>query len=86
MESSPKTQVGAYEAKTRLAELLDQVESGGRITITRHGRPVAQLIPIPGGAEGTVDEAVDALIAFRREHALASGISIGDLLREARKG
>jgi hypothetical protein len=47
---------------------------------------VAQLIPIPGGAEGTVDEAVDALIAFRREHALASGISIGDLLREARKG
>ena len=39
-------EIGAYEAKTRLAELLGRVERGERIVITRHGRPVAQLVPI----------------------------------------
>ena len=40
--------VGAYEAKTRLPELLRMVEAGERVTITRHGRPVA-LITAPAG-------------------------------------
>jgi len=39
------TTVGAYEAKTKLAELLDRVEAGEHITITRHGKAVAQLVP-----------------------------------------
>ncbi len=34
------------DAKTRLSELLDRVEAGEEITITRHGRPVAQLRPV----------------------------------------
>ena len=38
--------VGAFEAKTRLSELLAQVEAGEQVTITKHGRPVARLIPI----------------------------------------
>ena len=37
--------VGAYDAKTRLSELLDRVEKGEQIVITRHGKPVARLIP-----------------------------------------
>jgi prevent-host-death family protein len=37
--------VGAFEAKTKLAELLDKVEGGETITITRHGKPVAKLVP-----------------------------------------
>lgn len=36
--------VGVSEAKTHLAQLLDDVERGEEITITRHGRPVAKLI------------------------------------------
>ena len=40
--------VGSYEAKTRLAELLRLVEEGERITITRHGKPVALLARILG--------------------------------------
>ena len=40
------TRVGSFEAKTKLAELLDKVEAGETITITRHGRPVAQLVPV----------------------------------------
>ena len=37
--------VGSFEAKTKLAELLDKVEAGEPVTITRHGRPVAKLVP-----------------------------------------
>ncbi len=38
--------VGAYQAKTHLSALLDQVETGASITITRNGRPVARLTPV----------------------------------------
>jgi prevent-host-death family protein len=38
--------VGAFEAKTHLSELLARVENGEQITITKHGRPVARLMPI----------------------------------------
>jgi prevent-host-death family protein len=39
------TTVGSFEAKTKLAELLDKVESGETVTITRRGKPVAKLVP-----------------------------------------
>ncbi len=38
--------VGAFEAKTRLSELLQRVEAGEQVIITKHGRPVARLVPI----------------------------------------
>ena len=38
--------VGSFEAKTKLAELLDKVEAGETITITRRGTAVAQLVPV----------------------------------------
>ena len=38
--------VGAYEAKTHLSELLEKVEAGEEITITKHGAPVAKLLPV----------------------------------------
>lgn len=44
------TQVGAYEAKSHLSRLLDEVEHGASFTITRHGRPVARLIGPRHGA------------------------------------
>ena len=47
------TTVGAYEAKTHLPRLLAEVEKGGIVTITRHGREIARLVPAnrPLGAE-----------------------------------
>jgi len=36
--------VGIFEAKTHLSALLDEVEKGGEVTITRHGKPVAKLV------------------------------------------
>lgn len=38
--------VGVYAAKTHLASLLERVENGEEVTITRHGKPVARLVPV----------------------------------------
>lgn len=54
------SEVGAYEAKTHLSELLDRVARGERITITRYGTPVAVLSPpdprLARGTAGILDE------------------------------
>lgn len=39
-------QVGAFEAKNKLGQLLDLVEQGEEVTITRHGKEVARIVPI----------------------------------------
>ena len=39
-------EVGAFEAKGKLGQLLDLVEQGEEVTITRHGKPVARLAPV----------------------------------------
>jgi prevent-host-death family protein len=38
-------EIGAFEAKNKLAMLLDRVEQGEQFIITRHGKPVARLVP-----------------------------------------
>lgn len=43
--------IGAFEAKNTLGALLDRVENGEEIVITRHGRPVARLVPNDGGID-----------------------------------
>ena len=45
------TTVGSFEAKTKLAELLDKVEAGETVTITRRGKAVAKLVPAVVDAE-----------------------------------
>ena len=77
--------VGAYEAKTHLAALLDRVERGERVTITRHGRPVAVLAPPPGVPDRTAGEAVAALLELRRGRRLGSGLGVRDLIDEGRR-
>ncbi|MCY0880056.1 MAG: type II toxin-antitoxin system prevent-host-death family antitoxin [Firmicutes bacterium] len=74
--------VGAYEAKTRLAELLKQVAEGETIVITKNGRPVACLTPPPGGRGHTVSEAVSALKEFAYGRRL--GMRIRDAVQEGR--
>lgn len=44
-------EVGAFEAKNMLSALLDRVERGEEIVITRHGKPVARLVPNAGGID-----------------------------------
>jgi prevent-host-death family protein len=56
--------VGAYEAKTHLPRLLEQVERGETITITKHGREVAKLVPV-NRTSAAPDEVVAALRSAR---------------------
>lgn len=47
------TKVGMHEAKTRLSQLVHEVETGGEVVIARNGQPVARLVRIePGPARG----------------------------------
>lgn len=78
-------EVGAYEAKTRLSALLDRVESGEHISITRHGKVVAVLSPPPGGVERTVEEAIDGILELRRGHTLGDGLTVRDLIDAGRR-
>jgi prevent-host-death family protein len=65
------SQVGAFEAKNTLGALLDRVEKGEEIVITRHGKPVARLAPIAGVTDR---KAVDAAFARVRARAKALGL------------
>lgn len=62
------TMVGAYEAKTRLPELLKRVERGERITIARHGTPIAVLVPISEFPRKDPKAAGAAIKEFARTH------------------
>ena len=55
-------EVGAFEAKTHLSELIAAAEAGETVAITRRGGPVAQLVPMPGA---TRTEALRRLTQLR---------------------
>lgn len=44
--AAPAEQVNMHEAKTHLSRLVQQVEEGGEVVISRAGRPVARLVPL----------------------------------------
>ncbi len=76
--------IGAYEAKTHLPRLLDEVAKGERITITKHGHPVAVLVP-PETAGTRAVEAVMARFREFRKGNLLDGLSIRALIDEGRR-
>jgi prevent-host-death family protein len=76
--------IGAYEAKTHLPSLLDRVAKGERITITRHGVPVAVLMPSDPAAGRPASEVIDDLRRFRKKLRL-KGLAIRDLIEEGRR-
>lgn len=77
--------VGAYEAKTHLSELLEKVEAGQEITITRHGSPVAKLVPVNRKATASEREAAIRRIQTLGASLSLGGMKIGDLIKEGRK-
>jgi len=58
--------IGAFEAKNKLGQLLDLVERGEEVTITRHGKEVARLVPVRPGFSR---EAARAAVRRLRERA-----------------
>ena len=76
--------IGAFEAKNRLSELLDAAENGEEIMITKHGRPVAKLVPVETFDRAKAREAIEWLKDFRKKHPLR-GLKIKDLINEGHK-
>jgi antitoxin (DNA-binding transcriptional repressor) of toxin-antitoxin stability system len=79
-----KTEIGAYEAKTRLPELLRQVQAGKRFTITNRGKAVAELGP-PTAARKDPAAAIDKFLAFKKAHPVKGRVDIKALIEEGRE-
>jgi prevent-host-death family protein len=65
-------EIGSFEAKTRLGTLLDWVEQGQEVVITRRGRAVARLVPLAGRHDTAGAQAAAARIRSRAQ-ALKAG-------------
>jgi len=70
-------EVGAFEAKNKLSALLDLVEQGEEVVITRHGKEVARLVP-----PRTVNNRDEARAAMARLRARAKALKLNLTLDE----
>ena len=78
--------VGAFEAKTKLSELLDLVERGSEITITRRGEPVARLVPIARSDEkARIKALIEEIKETRKGLTLGGDITVKELIEEGRR-
>jgi len=81
-----KTEIGAYEAKTHLPELLRQVKAGKRFTITHRGEAIADLVPAEGALPTDAAAAIERFQAFMRESPIAArDINVRELIDEGRR-
>ncbi|MBI2205424.1 MAG: type II toxin-antitoxin system prevent-host-death family antitoxin [Candidatus Rokubacteria bacterium] len=76
--------VGVYEAKTQLPRLLARVGRGERITITRHGVPVAELVPTADRRPRSASHVIAEIEEFRRGRSLGRA-SLRTLIRQGRR-
>lgn len=76
------TEIGAFDAKTKLSEILRKVEQGERFTITKRGRAIADVVPSRHRDQQRVKEAVAALRNFPR----ITGVSGDEVLQWIREG
>lgn len=77
-------EVGSFEAKNKLSALLDQVEHGAEITITRHGKAVAKLVPAEAGFDRERAKRAAAGLREASKGVMLGGIKIKDLVNEGR--
>ena len=81
--------VGAFEAKTKFSELLERVSQGEEITITKHEKPVARLVPFEKPSQVELATLFQQMAAFRAGHPLnpkgLEKVSYRDLIDGGRK-
>jgi prevent-host-death family protein len=76
-------EVQASEAKTHLPSLLDAVERGETIIITRHGKPVARIVPETDHRRAELDRVLAEIEEFRKT---MPSISVEELLKARHEG
>jgi prevent-host-death family protein len=81
--------VGSVEAKTKFSELLERVSQGEEITITRHEKPIARLVPITRSSRAEIRETFGQLHSIRSRTKLNSAgkgrLSYRQLIQEGRR-
>lgn len=77
-------EIGAFEAKSKLGQLLDWVEAGEEIVITRRGKAVAKLVAPSPGIDREQARGAAARIRARRRGITLGGVKIEDLINEGR--
>ena len=75
--------VAVFEAKNRFSELLNAVEQGEEITITRHGTAVARLVSVATAGQGVPGQQGRVAGAMRRLRGLCEGVELGVPLAQA---
>ena len=76
--------IGAYAAKTHLPRLIEQVQEGEEIIITKHGVPVAVLKPYQTEKQVDAKKVIENLYKLREKNTLG-GISVREMIEEGRK-
>jgi prevent-host-death family protein len=76
--------LGAFEAKTHLASLLDRVARGEQVTITKHGTAVARLIPVSGPTPTRTRDIIEKLQSSRKGQSL-KGLKPKALINQGRR-
>jgi prevent-host-death family protein len=77
-------QVGIFEAKTHLSQLLDDVERGEEIVVTRRGKPIAHIVPAPDDRREKA-KAAAARIRELRKGLTLDGATLKELIEEGRR-
>jgi prevent-host-death family protein len=78
-------EIGAFEAKNRLGSLLDEVERGVEIVITRRGKPVAKLVPATRAHDRAAAQAAVARMKELRKGVTLGKITVKELINEGRR-
>jgi prevent-host-death family protein len=76
-------EVQASDAKAHLPQLLDDVERGETVVITRHGRPIARIVPEAHRRQEEIDKAIETIKALRKR---TGKISVEELLSARHEG
>ena len=79
-----KNEVGSYEAKTRLPELLRLVKTGQRFTITNRGEAVADLVPSEVMRPRDALAAIEKFEAFLRANPVSQRVNLKSLIEDGR--
>lgn len=83
MDATETSSMGAFEVKTHFAKVLDRVEHGETITVTRHGKAVARIVP---DEEAVRDQARDAFNKLRRMRGVLKNTSIEQVVADVHDG
>ena len=76
-------EIQSSEAKARLTQLLNDVERGETIVITRHGRPIARLVPEARRRQAEIDDAIENIKALRKR---TGKIAVEEILAARHEG